>query len=40
MIRENEVLRDKVQRLEAQVEELSSNEKLLQEHDSYSTASQ
>jgi len=31
MIRENEVLHDKVQRLEAQVEGLSSNEKLLQD---------
>jgi cell division initiation protein len=30
MIRENEVLHEKVQRLEAQVEELSANEKILQ----------
>jgi cell division initiation protein len=31
MVRENEVLRDKVQHLEAQVEELSASEKILQE---------
>jgi cell division initiation protein len=30
MIRENDVLRDKVKRLEAEVEDLSSNEKILQ----------